>query len=109
MDREALRRWLTSPHRTWRWTEGTGAEDTAERYRGVETTDAGLRWFRWSHRFGHGEDGLQGEVLQPWARFAADGPLEPMPVEARAELEAWYERHGAELPRPAPGRQEEPP
>lgn len=87
MDRDALKRWLSTPHRTWRWNDGD-----PERYRGVETCDSGLRWFGWSHRFDEREDGLYGERIQSWDSFLRHGPLDPMPDDARAELEKWHGR-----------------
>ena len=54
MDRDALKRWLTGPSKTWRWNDGD-----RERDRGVEVTADGLRWFRWSHM---PEDGGPEEV-----------------------------------------------
>lgn len=88
MDRDALRRWLDSPHKTWRWNDG--ARDA---YRGVETSDEGLRWFRWSHRFADGAGGLEAESRQTWAEFDREGPREAMPPELRSELDAWVARH----------------
>lgn len=90
MDRDRLQRWLKSTHRTWRWNHGD-----AESYEGVETTDEGLRWFRWSHRIR--EDGVQGEhdvEVQPYVDFRASGPLRRIPDEQRAELERWVAEHG---------------
>lgn len=85
MDRDRLQRWLKSTHRTWRWNRGD-----AESYEAVETTDDGLRWFRWSHAIR--DDGLNGEhdvEVQPWADYRASGPRRSMPGELRAELERW--------------------
>ena len=45
MDRDALARFIRFEHRTFRWNDG---EDHS-RYQAVESTDAGLRWYRWSH------------------------------------------------------------
>jgi len=90
MDRDRLQRWLKSTHRTWRWNHGN-----AESYEGVETTDAGLRWFRWSHAIR--EDGVHGEhdvELQSWDAYRDDGPARAMPHAMREQLEEWLADRG---------------
>ena len=82
MDRGRLERFLTSNHRTFRWNDG----ETREEYEAVETTDEGLRWYRWSHR---AEDGGPSEdTLQSYDDFAREGPQRPMPDHLRLALEA---------------------
>ena len=88
MDRDALKSWLESPHRTLRWNRGDRT-----RYEGVETRDDGLRWFRWSHEVGGGE---RDSELQSWADYDERGPLRDLPDEARAELEQWVTEHRPE-------------
>ena len=75
MDRDALARFMRFEHRTFRWNDG---EDHS-RYEAVESTDRGLRWYRWSHHPELAEGGLQDEDLQPYAAYSADGPLRPLP------------------------------
>ena len=90
MDRDRLQRWLKSTHRTWRWNHGS-----AESYEGVETTDDGLRWFRWSHAIR--EDGVHGEhdvELQSWAAYRDDGPARDMPDAMREQLDEWLVDNG---------------
>lgn len=89
MDRDRLQRWLTSPHRTWRWR----FDDDYDRYEGVQTSDDGLRWFLWSHV--PGEDGAHEERTQSFASFAEDGPLRPLPEDVARELAAWLEENAA--------------
>jgi len=85
MDRDRLRRWLESPHRTFRWNVGERSYD------GVATTDEGLRWFRWSHEFGI--DGEHDAELQSWDEFRDRGPSRALPEPIRAELAEWIARH----------------
>lgn len=85
MDRSRLQHWLKSTHRTWRWSSAD-----AETYDAVETTDEGLRWFRWSHAFR--DDGVHGEhdvQLQSVEDFERNGPLREMPEQLEAELRHW--------------------
>jgi len=88
MDRRRLAAWLASPHRTWRWKD----PDDRTGYRAVETSDAGLRWYGWSHLFGEGGDGPSGEHLQTWANFRVDGPARTVPDDVREDLTALAAR-----------------
>lgn len=69
-------------HRTFRWNDG---EDHS-RYEAVESTDAGLRWYRWSHHVELAEGGLQDEALQPYAAYHAEGPLRTLPEDVATKL-----------------------
>jgi len=84
MDRDALRRFIASPHRTWRWRE---APDDPDHYRAVETSDEGLRWYAWSHL--PGEDGPYDEVRQSFAEFETKGPPWDVPIETHSALHKW--------------------
>jgi hypothetical protein len=93
MDRDRLAAWLESPHRTFRWNDRQGHEES-ERYEGVTTTDDGLRWFRWSHVFEGGPgEGEHDVAHQSFADFRAEGPLRTMPDALRDELIAWIGEH----------------
>jgi hypothetical protein len=90
MDRERLESWLMSPHRTFRWNDGTDSE----RYEGVTTTDEGLRWFRWSHVFADGTgEGEHDVAHQSYEAFLETGPLREMPDALREELATWMKEH----------------
>ncbi len=89
MDRDRLRAWLTSPHRTLRWR----SDEDPDRYEGVTTSDEGLRWFRWSHHHGEGGEGEHEARLQSFDDFRAEGPLRPMPEAREIELRAWVAAH----------------
>ena len=82
MDRDALSRFLRCEHRTFRWNDG---EDHSH-YEAVESTDAGLRWYRWSHHVEADVGGMQDEELQPYADFERDGPLRALPEASRQAL-----------------------
>ncbi|MCA9536837.1 MAG: hypothetical protein KC593_24310 [Myxococcales bacterium] len=82
MDRDALARFMRFEHRTFRWNDG---EDHS-RYEAVESTDAGLRWYRWSHHVELAEGGLQDEALQPYAAYHAEGPLRTLPEDVATKL-----------------------
>lgn len=93
MDRDALRRWLDGPARTWRWNDGD-----RERYRGVEAREGTLRWFRWSHMPEDGAEGGGGHVPvaeQSYGAFLADGAPAGMdpPGTILCELRGWLEEH----------------
>jgi hypothetical protein len=45
----------------------------------VESTDGGLRWYRWSHHPELEEGGMKDEALQPYAHYRANGPLRALP------------------------------
>ena len=85
MDRARIDAWLHAKHRTFRWR----ADEIADRYEGVETTDQGLRWFAWSHL--PGEDGLTREAWQSFEDFAARGPAHALPADVERQLRAWIE------------------
>ena len=84
MDRDALQRFLRSPHRTFRWNQGEDGE-----YGAVETTDAGLIWFRWV------QSGLgrEDQVEQTYEAYHRDGALRPMPEEVASQLAEWVSEH----------------
>lgn len=82
MDRDALARFMRFEHRTFRWNDGADHS----RYEAVETTDAGLRWYRWSHHVELEVGGLTDEALQPFEAYLADGPLRGMPAELGEQL-----------------------
>lgn len=89
MDRDRLQRWLKSTHHTWRWNHGD-----AESYEGVETTDDGLRWFRWSHAIR--DDGVHGEhdvAVQTFESFRRSGPMREIPEEQLEQLRRWVSEH----------------
>jgi hypothetical protein len=67
--------------RTFRWNDGTSTEG----YDAVELDDAGLVWFRWSHR--HGAGGRREAGRQTFAGFLEAGPLLTPPAHLLAELE----------------------
>jgi len=82
--KERIARWLDAGHRTWRWNRGeTGSYDA------VETTDDGLRWYRWSHDI-EGE-GAFDVVRQSFTEFRASGPPRPMPPSVREAVKAWVD------------------
>ena len=82
MDRDRLTRWLSSRHRTFRWNHGeVGAYDA------VETTDAGLRWYHWSHEMGDG--GVQDLVLQTFEAYRTAGPPRDVPASVRRALDGF--------------------
>lgn len=85
MDRKRLERWLTAGHRTWRWRK----DDDPNAYEAVETTDAGLAWYRWSHEAAGG--GERDRTLQTYEAFRSEGPLRDMPDTMEAELRRWVE------------------
>ena len=68
--------------KTVRWNDGVDAE----RYEAVEAREDGLVWYAWSHVQGQGR---HDECAQSYADFLREGPLRPMPPQARAELEAF--------------------
>lgn len=76
MDRDALARFMRFEHRTFRWNDG---EDHS-RYQAVESTDRGLRWYRWSHHPELEDGGMKDEALQTYAEYREAGPLRPLPV-----------------------------
>jgi hypothetical protein len=82
MDRDALARFMRFEHRTFRWNDGADHS----RYEAVESTDQGLRWYRWSHHPELAEGGLQDEALQTYAAFQQDGPLRAIPDEVGQRL-----------------------
>ncbi|MCA9576142.1 MAG: hypothetical protein R3B40_11130 [Polyangiales bacterium] len=82
MDRDALARFMRFEHRTFRWNDG---EDHS-RYEAVESTDEGLRWYRWSHHPELDQGGAQDVALQGYAAFLADGPLRALPEEVAHRL-----------------------
>ncbi|MFW5925267.1 MAG: hypothetical protein ACOC9O_02040 [Myxococcota bacterium] len=83
MDRERLRRWLTTDHRTWRWRHPTDPHA----YEAVEAGPTGLEWYRWSHR---GAGGGKHDVQpQSYAELEADGPPRDIPEPILAELRSW--------------------
>ena len=88
MDRDALKRFLGSPHVTLRWAAG----DAREGYEAIETTDAGLRYYRWSHLAADG--GMHDESVRTWARYAEEGAGRTLPQEIDASLGAWWREHG---------------
>ena len=90
MDRERIERWLRSGHRTWRWREDW---EDPDHHVGLESRDAGFRWFAWSHL--HGEDGQTREQTQTFEAFLADGPLWPMPEELEREVRDWLTTRGS--------------
>lgn len=85
MDREALSRFLSGGHETLRWNQGD-----RDGYDAVETTDEGLRWYRWSHVTGQGRP--LSEVRQSYAAFLAEGPARPAPRAVLAKLRQRIER-----------------
>ena len=87
MDRARIERWLRSDHRTWRWRPD---EDDPDRYEAVESTDAGFRYFAWSHL--HGEDGRRREDEQSFEDFDARGPAWAVPPEIEREMRQWLAR-----------------
>lgn len=90
MDRDALRRWLDGPSKTWRWNDGD-----RERYRGVEAREGVLRWFRWSHMPEDDGGGHMPVAEQGYAAFLAEGPPAGMtpPDAIRQEMERWLKEH----------------
>ena len=93
MDRGALEAWLRYRTRTFRWNH----PEDPNGYDAVEVGPRGLRWYRWSHRFG--EDGVHGEYdvhHQTLEEFGREGPARGLPAGVQNELEA-YLRH-AESP-----------
>lgn len=87
MDRDKLNAFLRASHRTFRWTD-----DGLDGYEAVETTDAGLVWFRWSHKPEDDGGGPLERRTQSFEDFKKDGPLRPsMPAEMRAALRALVE------------------
>ena len=88
MDRDALQRFLTSPHRTLRWNDG----HDYGRYEGVETSEEGLLWFHWAHATDDGVGGMHDTERQTYEAFVADGPARPIPTERLEELRALVGR-----------------
>ena len=82
MDRDALARFMRFEHRTLRWNDGADHS----RYQAVESTDEGLRWYRWSHQVEVEEGGQQDVTLQPYSAYHADGPLWTVPEDVAQRL-----------------------
>lgn len=87
MDRERLESWLHprhgAPARTWRWR----LDEDYDRYEAVESSDAGFRYFAWSHA--PGEDGVYREARQTFEEFERHGPLWPMPEDTQHQIQSW--------------------
>ncbi|WP_157069133.1 hypothetical protein [Sandaracinus amylolyticus] len=79
-----------SRHRTFRWNDGVDVNV----YDAVETCDEGLRWYRWSHRFGE-RGGRVDEALQTFDAFLRDGPLRPAPATTVSAIRAWIDTNVA--------------
>jgi hypothetical protein len=77
-----------SSHRTFRWNDGSDVE----RYDAVETTDAGLLWYWWSHRTDHG--GRRDAALQSFDAFVREGPLRAAPEPVLRALRIHLDLHG---------------
>lgn len=73
-------------HRTWRWRPEEGDPD---HYLALETTDAGLRYFAWSHL----DDGLTREAHQAFDEFEREGPLWPLPPDVEEHVREWLSSH----------------
>lgn len=83
MDRDGIRRFLDAGHRTWRWH----SEADPDHYQAVESSEAGLRYFAYSHL--HGEDGVTAEDRQGFDDFAAHGPRWSMPEATERAIREW--------------------
>jgi len=82
MDRDALARFMRFEHHTFRWNDGADHS----RYEAVESTDQGLRWYRWSHHPELTEGGPQDVAIQTYAAFRQDGPLRTIPDDVGQRL-----------------------
>ena len=86
LNRDALRQWLQSRRRTWRWNDGHYGE-----YDAVEVTDTALRWFHWSHDVDGG--GPSNAVTQSVSTFLQGGPPRPAPQTIVDEIRQWLARN----------------
>lgn len=82
MDRDALKKWLSTPCKTWRWNFG----DKTKYYAG-EATDEKVEIFAWSHEY---DEGGKNRVLELSAtEFLARDQVEFMPDAIKTTIDAW--------------------